>query len=312
MSEHVTGRTGWLRVVAVGCCLSVLAGASAHGASATTMAAAARTSAPTYEVPVVVGQLLLPIRTFRGDVEQRLTTLGGQLDTLLSAEQAGDLSTAQADWLPAHLSWQEIGEDDKFYTAFGELGREIDGMAAGLVGGIAGPQFSGFHKIEYDLWIQRDPAAAASDTIHLQSLLARISKVGLSRWLPGTAHALSGWVLRCHEILEDAGRDTLTGDDDYGSGTDVASITADVTATREILTLLAPVIDARAPGVVKAARRRLARVVAAADSTIVDGHWVGILQLPIRQRERLDSAVGSALEALAPVSEIIRVAGGAS
>jgi high-affinity iron transporter len=310
MSEHATGRSGWVWLVAVGCCLCVLAGASAHRASAQTTVT--RTSGPTYVVPVVVGELLVPIRTFRGDVEQHLATLDGQLATLLTAEQAGDLATAQADWLPAHLSWQEIGEDDKFYTAFGELGREIDGTAAGLVGGTAGPRFSGFHKIEYDLWVQRNPAAAATDTIHLQSLLARISKVGLTRWLPGTARALSGWVLRCHEILEDAGRDTLTGDDDYGSGTDVASITADVAATREMLTLLAPVIDARAPGVVKAARRRLALVVAAADATIVDGHWVGIRQLPIRQRERLDSAVGSALETLAPVSEIIRVAGGAT
>jgi high-affinity iron transporter len=312
-SENVAGRSGWVRFLAVGCCLCVLAVASAQRASATTAkATAARASGPTYVVPVVVGQLLLPIRTFRGDVEQHLTTLSGQLDALLAAEQAGDLAAAQADGLPAQLSWQEIGEDDKFYTAFGELGRKIDGMAAGLVGGIASPQFSGFHKIEYDLWMRRDPAAAATDTIQLQSLLARLSKVGLSRWLPGTARALSGWVLRCHEILEDADRDTLTGDDDYGSNTGVASITADVSATREMLTLLAPVINARAPDVVKAARRRLTLVVAAADSTIVDGHWVGVLQLPIRQRERLDGAIGSALETLAPISEIIRVAGGAT
>jgi high-affinity iron transporter len=304
------GRSGWLRVVALGCCLSVLAGMSVSSASA--KAPAKPTNGPTYVVPVVVGQLQLPIRAFRGYVQQRLTRLDGQLDTLFAAEQAGDLAAAQADWLPAHLSWLEIGEDDKFYTAFGELGRQIDGMAAGLIGGIASPQFTGFHKIEYDLWVTRDPSAAATDTVHLQSLLAQIPRTGLVRWLPGTARALSGWVLRCHEILEDAGRDTLTGDDDYGSGTDVASITADVTATREILKLLAPVIDARAPDVVKAARRRLTQVVAAADSTIVDDHWVGISQLPIRQRETVDAAVGAALETLAPISEIIRVAGGAT
>jgi high-affinity iron transporter len=296
----------WTRLTALGCCLCAVAGPSAS------RAAARSPSGPTHVVPVVVGQLQLPIHTFRAYVQQRLTTLAGQLGTLLVAERTGDLAAAQTDWLPAHLSWQEIGEDDKFYSAFGHLGREIDGMAAGLVGGTASPQFTGFHKIEYDLWTEHNPAAAAIDTVHLQSLLAQIPNAGLSRWFSGTASELSAWVLRCHEILEDASRDTLTGDDDYGSGTDVASITADVAATREMLTLLAPVIDARAPGVVKAARRRLALVVAAADATIVDGHWVGIRQLPIRQRERLDSAVGSALETLAPVSEIIRVAGGAT
>jgi high-affinity iron transporter len=159
--------------------------------------------------------------------------------------------------------------------------------------------------------VGRDTSAAATDTIHLQTLLAQIPKRGLSRWLPGTAGALSNWVLRCHEIFEDAQRDTLSGDDDYGSDADVASITADVMATREMLRLLAPVIQARVHGVVNVARSRLARVITAADSTLVDGHWVGVMQLPIRQREKLDAAVGSALETLAPISDIIRVAGGA-
>jgi high-affinity iron transporter len=306
VSERVRfSRSYWAWAAALGCCLCVLAGASA------TRAAAKPPSAPTYEIPVVVGQLILPIRSFRGYVRQRLSTLDGQLATLLAAAQAGDLPSARADWLPAHLSWLEVGEDDKSYTAFGELGGEIDGVAAGLVGGVASPQFTGFHKIEYDLWVRRDTAAAATDAIHLQSLLAQIPKRGLSRWLPGTAAALSNWVLRCHEILEDAQRDTLTGDDDYGSDADVASVTADVMATREMLRLLAPAIQARVRGVVKVARSRLARVMTAADSTLVDGHWLGVMQLPVRQREKLDAAVDSALETLAPISDIIRVAGGA-
>jgi high-affinity iron transporter len=291
-------------VAALGCCLCVLAGACAK------RAAAKPVSGPTHVIPVVVGELVLPIRSFRGYVRQRLGTLDGQLATLLAADQAGDLTSAQADWLPAHLSWLEVGEDDKSYSAFGELGREIDGMAAGLIGGVASPQFTGFHKIEYDLWVLRDTAAAVTDTIHLQSLLAQIPKRGLSRWLPGTPGALSNWVLRCHEILEDAQRDTLSGDDDYGSDAGVASITADVMATREMLRLLAPVIQARVHGVVKVARSRLARVITAADSTLIDGRWVGVMQLPMRQREKLDAAVGAALETLAPISDIIRVAGG--
>jgi high-affinity iron transporter len=299
-------RSYWTWVAALGCCLCVLAGTSAKPAAAKPL------SAPTFVVPVVVGELLLPIRSFRGYVRQRLSTLDGQLATLLAAERAGDLTSAQADWLPAHLSWLEVGEDDKAYSAFGELGREIDGTAAGLPGGVASPQFVGFHKIEYDLWVRRDTSAAVTDTIHLQSLLAQIPKRGLSRWIPGTAGALSNWVLRCHEILEDAERDTLTGDDDYGSDADVAAIAADVTATREMLRLLAPVIQVRGPGVVKTARSRLVQVITAADSTLVDGHWVGVMQLPIRQREKLDAAVGAALETLAPISDIIRVAGGAT
>jgi high-affinity iron transporter len=298
------------RAVTLGCCFCLFAGCSLGPASG--VAAARRTSGPPSAVPVVAGQLIVPIRAFRAYVRARLTMLGTQLDTLLAAEQAGDLESAEADWLPAHLSWLQIGEDDKFYTAFGELGRSIDGIAAGLPGGTASPQFTGFHRIEFDLWEQHGTVAAAADTVRLQSFIAEISKVGLAKWLPGTVGGLSAWVLRCHEILEDASRDTLTGADDYGSGTGVASITADVTATREMLTLLAPAIDARSPHLVAAARHRLSYVVHVADSTLVDGRWVGIARLPILQREQLDSAVGSALETLAPISELIHVAGGAT
>ena len=59
-------------------------------------------------------------------------------------------------------------------------------------------------------------------------------KVPLSTYLPATATGIGNWLLRPHEVLEDALRDSLTADDDYGSGTDLASITADVAAVRTL------------------------------------------------------------------------------
>ena len=71
---------------------------------------------------------------------------------------------------------------------------------------------------------------------------ARLAERKLGPELPMTPVGLSIWTLRSHEILEDGLRDSLTGDDEYGSGTALASITADVSATREMLALLSPVI----------------------------------------------------------------------
>ena len=42
-------------------------------------------------------------------------------------------------------------------------------------------------------------------------------------------------MLRPHEIFEDANRDTLSGEDEYGSGTALASLTADVAADRVLV-----------------------------------------------------------------------------
>ena len=54
--------------------------------------------------------------------------------------------------------------------------------------------------------------------------------------------------IRAHEILEDALRDHLSGIDDQGGGAAFAETYADVQVTRAVLGYLAPLINARQPG----------------------------------------------------------------
>ena len=91
---------------------------------------------------------------------KELATVRFDLTALAGAISAGNLVEAQSDWLTAHLAWLDIGQDDGAYGCFGALGGEIDGTAAGLVGGTASPQFTGFHKIELELWTDGNLTAA--------------------------------------------------------------------------------------------------------------------------------------------------------
>ena len=127
--------------------------------------------------------------------------------------------------------------------------------------------------------------------------------------LPATQLGFRTWVLLPQEILEDALRDSLSGNDDYGSGTDLASVTADVAATRELLTLLEPALLIRAPGLVGKARRQLTTVVRAVAAARVGGAWPAVATLTLSQRERIDAAVGAALETLALVPDRLQVGG---
>ncbi|HEX4108256.1 MAG TPA: hypothetical protein VHX88_09000 [Solirubrobacteraceae bacterium] len=70
-------------------------------------------------------------------------TLRGQLATLERRLGAGDLAAAGSAWLAAHLSWLALGQGDGAYGAFGNLGNEIDGTAAGDVGTTSSPSFTG-------------------------------------------------------------------------------------------------------------------------------------------------------------------------
>ncbi len=54
--------------------------------------------------------------------------------------------------------------------------------------------------------------------------------------------------LRTHEILENALQFQLTGHDDYGSGTTLATTLANVDGTRELLSLLRPSLTGRYAG----------------------------------------------------------------
>jgi iron uptake system EfeUOB component EfeO/EfeM len=256
-------------------------------------------------VPTNPQELLGALVGYRHYVAAKIETLAGEVAALRAAIGSRDTAASQSAWLTAHETWLEIGQDDGAYGAFGNLGREIDGTSAGLVGGVANGRFTGFHKVELDLWTRHDLASAGTDAAVLAKLIAKVSKLRVAAVFPVTKLALTNWTLRCHEVLEDALRDSLTGDDDYGSHTDLQSVVADVAATRELLGLLAPLLRPRKPALVGTARRqltRLDRVIATSDH---DG--TAIATLPRITRERVDAAAGAALETLAPIPDLLRI-----
>jgi iron uptake system EfeUOB component EfeO/EfeM len=246
---------------------------------------------------------------YRAYVAGKLSALRAQVTVLSAGIGSGNLAKARSAWLTAHLTWLEIGQDDGAYGAFGALGGEIDGLAAGHPLGTADPGFTGFHKVEFDLWTKRDLRAAATDTAILQRLLAQLVKVPLSKYLPATATGIGNWLLRPHEVLEDALRDSLTADDDYGSGTDLASTTADVTAVRQMLGELKPGINLFAPHLLSNARSELDALIGAIDATRAGGAWVSLARLPIRQRQQINADLGAALETLAPLPDLLTSTG---
>lgn len=256
---------------------------------------------PTYFIQVTATQMAGPISAYRAYVEQELTLESSQLQLLATAIAGGQISAARAAWLTAHLTWHRIGGA---YDAFGALGTAIDGTADGLQHGVFSPAFTGFHKVELDLWQNDNLGTAAVDTTVLLADVGALAVKFPKRSIPATELPL-----RTHEILEDALRDELSGDDDYGSGTDMASVEADVDGTRELLSLLAPLLRPRAPDLISTVTAQLDRLDTALAAAQVGGQWVAVDQVPLAQREQVDGAVGAALETLALTPELLHVVG---
>jgi high-affinity iron transporter len=254
-------------------------------------------------------QLIKPFTYYRLYVNRLLARLRPQLQSLQNQLASANLVGAQRAWLRAHMTWLEIGEDDGAYGAFGNLGSRIDGGAGGLVGGTSNPKFTGFHRVELDLFAHRDLVAARRDTAFLSHLVGSLTPKAVTTYLLPTNAVIGAWTLRPHEILEDALRDTLSGLDDYGSGTQLASVTADAAATREILTLMAPLIGPRAHRLVATAKTQLAALDRAIAAAHAGAGRAGLTTVSLRHRQRIDAAAGAALETLAPVSELMQISG---
>jgi high-affinity iron transporter len=258
-------------------------------------------------IPVQTEQLAGPLRAYRRYVARRIARLHRQVGQLRAAIGAGGLASARRAWERAHLTWLSIGQDDGAYGAFGALGRAIDGTTAGYVGGARNPDFTGFHRVEYALWGHGGTHGARPAAAGLQRLVDKLSAMSLARAMPATRSGVDTWTLRCHEVLEDALRDTLSGEDDEGSHTALPDLAADVAVTRRLLGLLSPLLVPRSPGLVPTARRELARLdgdLVRAERTDPDR---AVARWPRSSRERIDGEVGAALQTLAPVPDLLAV-----
>jgi iron uptake system component EfeO len=249
-------------------------------------------------LPVSYNETIPYAKKYQAYAEAGLKVLARETATLAAdvrgAENGQGLAAAERDWLVAHLQYQTLGAA---YGTFGDYDDEIDGRAD--VVGVSSPKWTGFYRLEYGLWHGQSAAAltpvAATLAKNVNALLA---------WWPTQEIPLSDVGLRTHEILENALEFQLTGHDDYGSGTTLATTLANIAGTRELLSLLHPLLAPRYPGL-PAAYRGLDRLQSLIEKEQrQNGTWVPVSALPTSARQAIDAACGAVLQSLAPIASI--------
>jgi iron uptake system component EfeO len=247
-------------------------------------------------VPVTSNDLLGPAREYHAYVTAGLQVLVAQTAALAADIRRGRLAAARSAWLPAHLTYERLGAA---YGTFGNFDNQIDTRPDGLAGGVSSPQFTGFYRIEYGLWHGQSAAELTGPADFLDK-----SVRALQAAFPAMEIDLLDVGLRTHEILENALEFQLTGHDDYGSGTTLATTAANITGTRELLQILHPLLASRYRGLpgVYFWLDRLQRLIDAQRRS--DGRWTAVADLSPAARSQIDAAAGQALEQLAPIAVI--------
>ncbi|HUA41940.1 MAG TPA: EfeM/EfeO family lipoprotein [Streptosporangiaceae bacterium] len=245
-------------------------------------------------LPVTYNDLYPLAKQYATYTESGLQVLARQTAKLAADVHAGRLAAAKRDWLTAHLQYETLGAA---YDAFGSFDDEIDGRADAV--GVNSPKWTGFYRLEYGLW--------HGQSVHELS--------GVADMLNGDVHKLLAWWptqeiplidvgLRTHEILENALEFQLTGHDDYGSGTTLATTLANIQGTRYLLSLLHPLLAPRYPQLpeVYTGLNLLQSLIE--EEHLRSGWWVAVSALPAATRQDIDAACSQVLQELAPIASI--------
>jgi iron uptake system component EfeO len=247
-------------------------------------------------LPVTSADLLTAAHEYHAYVTAGLQTLAAQTRVLAADVTAGRLAAARAAWLPAHLTYERLGAA---YGTFGDYDTEIDGRPDGLPGGVTDPGFTGFYRVEYGLWHGQTAAQLTGQARRLYHDVRALQAA-----FPAMEIDLLDIGLRTHEILENALEFQLTGHDNYGSGSTLATTAANITGTRELLQILHPLLVARYRGLPSAYfwLNRLQSLISAQRAS--DGTWTPVSKLGTASRQQIDAAASQALQELAPIAVI--------
>jgi iron uptake system component EfeO len=246
-------------------------------------------------VAVSENDLAAAVKDYRTHVSAGLTALAGAVSGLHAAVRSGDRGQAERAWLTAQTAYGRLGAA---YDTFGDAADAIDGLPAGLPGGVRDEDFTGLRRIEYALWHGVAMPAIGKVTDRLATDVA-----GLRKDFAAERTDPNDLPLRAHEILENSLQFELTGDSDQGAGAGLAVIAANLDGTRMVLDAIAPVLKPRYPGW-QSAMDQLASLRTLVGAQQKHGRWTAPAALARADRERLDGALGQLLETLAPIAAI--------
>ena len=247
-------------------------------------------------LPVSQGDLIPATKAYQQYVTGQLPALLATARALAADLATGRRAAARTRWLDAHLAYIRLGAA---YSAFGDLDADIDERADGLPGGVDDPSWHGLHRIEYGLWHGQSTASLVPLGTELVAAVHKL--ITQFRHVQVDPLDVS---IRAHEITEDAVEFALTGRDDYGSHSGLATARGDVDATRIVLGPLRPLLTPRDPAL-RQVDAQLTRAAHDLDATQVGGRWPAPSALPRPTRERIDADVSELAELLAPVAALL-------
>jgi iron uptake system component EfeO len=187
--------------------------------------------------------------SYKRYVKSQSEALLQQTGEFVNAVKAGDAAKAKTLYPVARTYWERI---EPVAEIFAELDPAIDGREDAVE---PGQEFTGFHRIEKDLWQTGD---ISKDGPIADKLLADV-KLILDK---ANAEKLSPLQLAngAKELLDEVATGKITGEEDRYSHTDLWDFAANVEGSKAAIAALRPVLEERSPDLVKQLDEKFAAV----------------------------------------------------
>jgi len=227
------------------------------------------------------------VEQYRGFVAEETAALLAGTEAFVAAVKDGDVAQAKALYPQVRTHWERI---EPVVESFADLDYSLDAREDGVE---PGTQWTGWHRLEKALWIDKSltgmtPVAdqLLADT---EDLVGRIPSIELSPSLIGNGATA---------LMEEVATGKVTGEEERYSRTDLWDFQANVDGARAAYDALAPALKDADPGLATTLESRFAALQAKLDALKQDDGFVLYDDLSKAQVRELADAVDALAEPL--------------
>jgi len=186
-------------------------------------------------------QLVAAVQGYSDYVDEQTAELVTVTNTFVAAVKAGDIAKAKSTYAQARVPYERI---EPVAESFGDLDPAIDGRADD----VEAKDLTGFHRIEYALWVDNslegmDPIAdkLVADIAKLQTLVKQKSGTYIPNEVTNGAK----------ELMDEVMVGKITGEEERYSHTDLLDFQANLDGSLKAIDLVRPVLQGSAPDLLK-------------------------------------------------------------
>jgi iron uptake system component EfeO len=193
---------------------------------------------------------------YRVWVQEQADLLVDKTERFVTAYKQGDDAKARALYPRARFHWESI---ETVAESFGDLDPKTDAREADLA---KGQKWTGWHRIEKDLWPQRAKnyrqLSPQQRTFYGDDLLKNVTTVrdrirSLTFTIDQIANGSSG-------LMEEVATGKVTGEEEYWSHTDLWDFAANVKGSEVAFEDVKPILEKRDPALAKTLTHRFTEI----------------------------------------------------